>query len=66
MGEEEEEINVEIVMNYIANVTMTCVERVLPNVSMSRLETGLHTVALFIVLIANSFVVKRILTSSNS
>ena len=64
--DEEEEINVKIVMNNNTDVTMTCVERILPTSTMPRLADQLHTVALVLVLVGNSYVVKRILENSKT
>ena len=63
----EEEINVEIVLNNDTKVIMTSVERILPsNDEQPKLETQLHTVALVLVLLGNSYVVKRILANSKT
>ena len=62
---EEEEINVKIVMNNNTKVIMTSVDRMLPT-NIIGLANHFHVVALILVLVANSYVVRRILENSKT
>ena len=64
----EEEVNIEIVLNNDTKVIMTSVERILPTKAnyLTRQETQLHLVALVLVLVGNSYIVKRILANSKT
>ena len=61
----EEEINVEIVMNNNTDVIMTSMERILHK-NITGLDNYFHLGALVLVLIGNSYVVKRILENSKT
>ena len=64
----EEEVNIEIVLNNDTEVIMTSIERILPTKAnyLTRQETQLHLVALVLVLVGNSYIVKRILANSKT